>query len=275
MHVFDFVSVRIMASHRNSLSKFQEFILVLMRLRLNLLEQDLAYRFGIGQSTVSAICDKWIRIISCRLEKLIVWPERRATMPESFKTAFGTSVAVIIDCFEVFTQRPSSLLTRAETWSNYKKHNTVKFLIGITPQGTVSFISRGWVGRASDKFITEKSGTLEKLLPGDVVLADRGFDISETVGMYRAKLHIPAFTKSRTQLPAEEVEDTRTIANVRIHVERVIGLVRRKYRISEGTLPVEMLRKRSGDPEAQIDDIVKVCCALTNLCPSVVSQKEQ
>ena len=36
---------------------------------------------------------------------------------------------VIIDCFEIFIERPMNLKARAQTWSNYmyKHHNTVKF----------------------------------------------------------------------------------------------------------------------------------------------------
>ena len=41
---------------------------------------------------------------------------------------------------------------------------------------------------------------LDKLLPGDIVLADRGFDISDSVGTVHARLHIPAFTKGKNQL---------------------------------------------------------------------------
>jgi len=41
--------------------------------------------------------------------------------------------------------------------------------------------------------------------------------------MMQASLHIPAFTKGKSQLSALEVEKTCTIANVRIHVKRVIG----------------------------------------------------
>ena len=69
------------------------------------------------------------------------------------------------------------------------------------------------------------------------MLADRGFDIAESVGIIQAKLHIPCFTKGKDQLSALEVEDTRSIANVRIHVERVIGAFRQKYSILKGTLP--------------------------------------
>ena len=81
-------------------------------------------------------------------------------------------------------ERPTSLKARAQTFSNYKKHNTVKFLIGITPQGSVAFISKGWGGRASDVYITENCGLLTKLLPGDMILADRGFTVQDTAGLY-------------------------------------------------------------------------------------------
>ena len=122
----------------------------------------------------------------------------------------------------------------------------------------------------SDKYLTESCGILQKLLPGDVVLADRGFDISDSVGMMQARLHIPAFTRGKSQLSALEVEDTRTIANVRIHVERVIGVVRQKYVILKGTLPIEFVSKKPDQGSPHIDKIVRVCCCLCNVCDSVV-----
>ena len=99
-------------------------------------------------------------------------------------------------------------------------------------------------------------------------MADRGFTISESVGLKQAKLEIPAFTKGKSQLDPEDVENTRGIANVRIHVERVIGLLRRKYTILEGTLPTEYFAcKPNGPVECQIpliDRIVRICAALFN-----------
>lgn len=130
-----------------------------------------------------------------------------------------------------------------------------------------------WGGRASDKHITEHCGLLDNLLPGDVVLADQSFNMSESVGFYCARLHIPAFTKGKRQLSAEEVEDTRKLSNVQIHVERVIGLIRNKFDILKSVLPVEYVAHRPGDDVTPIDKIVTVCCALSNLCPSIVAEQ--
>ena len=274
MQVFGLCETYISATCNTVLSKFEQFILVLMRLRLNLPLKDLAYRFKISQPTASRIWHKIITIMDQRMKFLIQWPKReilQATMPMDFRQAFGCKVVVILDCFEVFIKRPSNLFARAQTWSNYKHHNTVKFLIGISPQGLVSFISTAWGGRASDKRITEESGVFKNLLPDDIVLAERGFDINESVGFYCATLKIPAFTKGKSQLSAIEVEETRKVASVRIHVERVIGLVRRKYQILQSrAMPIEHMAVKEGDALAVIDKIAVICCALSNLSESVV-----
>ncbi|CAN8029963.1 unnamed protein product [Ixodes persulcatus] len=244
-----------------------------MQLRLNLTFQDLAFRFGVSEATICRVFDRWLHVAYFRLKSQIIWPERRTlqqTMPQPFYDAFGDKVSVVLDCFEIKIERPSSLRPRAQTWSQYKSSNTAKFLIGIAPQGTTTFISEGWGGRTSDKHVTEHSGILDKLQPGDVVLADRGFDISDSVGLHRAKLHIPAFTKGKQQLSVSDVETTRKLANVRIHVERVIGLVRNKYVILKSTLPVDFVTCRPGDDLPAVDKVVTVCCALSNFSPSVV-----
>ena len=74
--VFDFVSAPL-DKHRNSaLSLFQQFLMTLLKLRLNLCDQDLACHFGVSQPTVSRNFRKWIDIMYTRLKPSIQWPSR-------------------------------------------------------------------------------------------------------------------------------------------------------------------------------------------------------
>ena len=271
MLVFNFLLPHVPCSVRNSLTPFQEMLIFLMKLRLNLVMQDLAYRFNVSQSTVSRIFCRWLDAAFQRLQWLIKWPDRdelRSGMPEVFKKSFPRCVA-IIDCFEISMERSAEFNARASSWSNYKQRNTVKYLIAITPQGSISFISLGYGGRASDKQITEESGLLDLLLPGDQVLADRGFTVQASAGIRYAEVVMPEFTRGKKQLHGRAVEHSRKVSRVRIHVERVIGLLRQKYVILEGTLPLALLG--SGEQD-KVDKIVTVCAAFCNMCPSVVPQ---
>ena len=51
--IFEFISPYVKEHYRSALSNFQQFFIVLMKLRLNIFDQDLAYWFGVTQSVVS------------------------------------------------------------------------------------------------------------------------------------------------------------------------------------------------------------------------------
>ena len=247
--------------------------MVLVKLRLAVPHQDLTYRLGISCAVVSSILSTWLSVMDVRLSPLIKWPSRdelHKTIPRCFLDSFGRKATVIIDCFEVFIDRPTNLLARAQTFSSYKHHNTLKVLIGITPQGTVCFVSEAWGGRTSDKYLTENCGILENLLPGDLVLADRGFTINDSVQLCNAQLNIPAFTRGKKQLDPVDVETTRKIASVRIHVERILGVLKQKYTIFQSTLPTDYLICQKGETIPLVDKMIRICSALVNLCPPTV-----
>ncbi len=194
-----------------SLSSEDQILLVLMKLRLGLLHLDLAERFNVSSATVSKIYRLWIPALATYLQQLIIWPERgviRQNMPASFKRKFRDCIC-IIDCTEIFIERPRNLTARAQTWSSYKHNNTCKYLIGISPAGAVMFLSHGWGGRVSDKQITVESSFLDKVTIGDCIMADRGFLIEDELAERGAILKIPCFTKGKEQLSAKEVDESR------------------------------------------------------------------
>ncbi len=134
---------------KRQLALKDEFILIMMRLRLDLTVQFLALLFGVAQSTCSQVIITWIRFMAGVMKPLFVWPDRGAitqNLPSTFKTSCR-KLRCIIDCTEFFIQRPRSLQLQAATWSDYKKHNTVKVLVGITPTGTISFLSKAYGGQ--------------------------------------------------------------------------------------------------------------------------------
>lgn len=181
-----------------ALSYREQLFLTLVKLTHDLTEYDLAFRFKISQSTVSRYFQKWINIIDQRLSRrMIHWPSRDTlllTTPMCFRTNFKNAVCVV-DCFEVQIQIPHIPSQQCATYSSYKSRNTVKYFIGATSQGSISFISARYVGRTSDKHIVKDSDFLRKIIPGDLVLADKGFRIVEDVGLCGAKLTTPAFDK--------------------------------------------------------------------------------
>ena len=82
------------------------------------------------------------------------------------------------------------------------------------------FVSDAHEGSISDREIVIQSGFCNYLEKGDLVLADRGFNIEDLVLAQNASLLTPAFLKGRSRFQLKEESDSRIIARARIHVER-------------------------------------------------------
>ena len=249
---------KIARSGRRVMTLEQEFLLTMIRIRIASFQQDLAFRFGISEALVSRIFTTWIKLMKVELSWLIVWPERRIirwNLPEVFRKYYPRC-RVVIDCTEFFVATPSSLEAAALLWSNYKHHSTIKVLIGITPNGLISFVSDCYGGRATDKHIVENSSFLQFVQPNDQIMADRGFKIAEMLAFYQCSLAIPPSKCGELLMSKEQVKNTSQIANARIYVEQAMKRLK-DYRILSNEIPLTLI--------SLADDIVKVCAALSNL----------
>ena len=188
--------------------------------------------------------------------------EQVKALPCAFQRSYPDTYA-IIDGSELFIETPSELFMQSSTWSQYKHHNTAKFLVACTPNGAISFISPVFVGSISDVQLTSASGFLAALedKPGISIMADRGFTIKDSFKKLNINLNLPPFMEGKQQLSAEQVSEGRKIASLRIHVERAIGRIK-SYAILCQELPITMARI--------INQIVTVCAFLSNFKPALV-----
>ena len=242
---------------KNILRPIDQFLLVLMRLKLGLVLSDLSFRFKIAETTCSTLVNKWIEHLHTHLSSLIYWPTRAQinnTMPPDFKGKFQRT-RVVIDCTELSADTPKSLAEQSLMYSNYKSRMTWKGLVGITPNGVVSFVSDLWTGSISDKQIVIESGLLGKCQRGDAIMADKGFLISDLTTPLGIDLIIPPRKKSNKQFTRKETVLTRKVANSRIHVERHMARVK-NFRI---------LSHLSGSMKGTASHIWRLCNALTAL----------
>lgn len=145
----------------------------------------------------------------------IYWPTKEAiamTMPECFLPEYG-DCRVILDCTEVYCASPSSVHERVLFYSTYKGGLTVKCLVGVTPSGLISFVSKPYGGRATDSFITIDTGILNLISPGDTVLADKGFPQIHSVLEGRGvNFTMSAFARPNEPFTPNEVAENYRIA---------------------------------------------------------------
>lgn len=190
------------------------------------------------------------------LGKAVVWPTKEQVIcskPNRF--AKLPDLRCIIDCSEIFIETPKDPNLQNATWSNYKHHNTIKFLVAIAPNSAITFLSPMYGGRTSDKEITLDSGFLDKCESYDMIQADKGFNIQEECDACLLSLHVPPGKRGKVQMTCVAVEKTKRIANLRILVEQVIRRLK-TFRILSGQLPITLL--------PCIEKIVCVCASLCN-----------
>lgn len=251
-------------------SSMQQLVLVLLRLRMGYLIEDLAYKFEISTGFVSKICTTWIYFLYNEFTtqlKPFMFPSRKTiaeTLPKIFRSI--KNIRVIVDCAEFFCQSPSNFEHQGNLYSSYKAHTTFKVLIGCTPNGCISFVSDVFEGSISDPEIFKRSRIAELLQPGDVVLADRGFTVHDVVEAKQAHLNIPPFLNGRDRLTPQEEILTKKIAKQRIYVEHVIGRIK-KFRLLQTCLPLSM--------RTMISQIIFVCACLVNFQAPLVFDEQK
>ena len=67
--------------------------------------------------------------------------------------------------FKITTHR-RDFNAAAASYSNYKHNLSGKFPIGVAPNGSITFVSEGFLGNTSDKMVTDQCAVLTQLQVG-------------------------------------------------------------------------------------------------------------
>ena len=104
---------------------------------------------------------KWISFLYFRLGRLPPWPsweDVKAPMAECFRANYPDTF-IVLDATELCTEIRSCLALQSQLYSSYKSRTTLKDLIGISPNGSIYFVSELWSGSISDRELVIKSVT--------------------------------------------------------------------------------------------------------------------
>ncbi len=224
--------------------------------------KTLADLFGISTGSISRIIITWILFLEKELSFLLHFPTLSELDGLKYPKAFRgiPDLRGIIDCTEFYIETPNRLPSQRSTYSAYKSRNTFKLLVCISPIAHFNFVSNLFSGSISDKEIIRQSGFLDKLQPGDAIMADKGFNIQDLLALREMRLIAPPIMRKGT-VSSKASTITRRIARVRIHVERAIRKLK-SFGILRGVMPLTM--------KPYVTSIAKVCAALVNLQPSII-----
>ena len=119
---------------------------MLVKLRKNFPEEELAVRTGVSQATISRVFRKWVTALSTALHSLPIWPSREQVNLHMtvLVQSQHLNTTVIIDGVEIFLEKSANPTAQSVTWSSYKHHNTAKHLLGLRRRDRFPF-SRSFI----------------------------------------------------------------------------------------------------------------------------------
>ena len=239
-----------------SISFEDQIFITLMKLRQNYTNLHLAQLFSCSVATISNIVITFIHVLHGLLfdDLMTTIPSRdknKLCSPSSFSTY--SSCRIVVDCTDIEVATPSLMSQQNATYSSYRGMNSFKVLTGVAPNGVLTFVSRLFPGSISDKEIVQQSGILKHFVPGDLILADKGFLIQDIVPK-GVSVNIPPFLQ-HGKFTESEAKVTKSIAKCRIHVERANARLK-DFKILTFVPPY--LR-------CYMDKVFQLCAALVNL----------
>ena len=249
-----------------SLSPHDQLFLVLFLLHTGSKWVVAASLWDMDRSYVGKCFRRWIKYLYRAANLLMPIPSReniRAVYPPSWREAFACDrIRYVLDATNWNVEAPRRGEEQTVTYSMYYSGNCGKYLVVTSPSGAILWVSPVFPGHISDRDLALYSFIYHGfergwIQSGDDFMADRGFNIKDILFSIWCDLVIPPFkTRGSNQMSVEQSEISALVAHKRIHVERSIGVMKKKW----GILKREISRVQWDI----MTPIVRVCAWLTN-----------
>ncbi|KAJ8680611.1 hypothetical protein QAD02_016398 [Eretmocerus hayati] len=142
-------------------------ILCLSKLKHNLEFEVVAIFYGITREACAINFFYTVRILAKVIKQYIIWPTRAEILrdfPRAFEGCENTRVVLISQKIPLEKSRCSKCSSKLSSF--YNSSNSIKVLIGLSPQRQLTFLSKAFSGNESKKSMFNKSGILKMLEPG-------------------------------------------------------------------------------------------------------------
>jgi len=205
-----------------------QFLLTLMKLRLNFDSMCLGHLFNVKESFVDQVVEHWIHRMYIALKGVNFW-SLHEKQPGQYD--------VVIGCLEVPLETTTELGGPSSSDSN--GDNTMKALIGVRESGAVVYCSSMWGGSTSIQDILVDSDFLNFLSEGQHILADHTFNVSDILEKKKVSVNIPSL-KNVERLTPQQAAVVKRIADRRKIVDKVIASAK-EYKVLCQPIPVKSL----------------------------------
>lgn len=243
---------------RPSCLSFEDQVaMVLSRLRLGLLEDDLGFRFAVSTSTISRLVTFWVPFLLGLMDEISVWPIPDVALdclPEEFRPSLASTEEVSMECSEISLQ----VLTEANVLSDVhvrtaKLPKIATALVGLAQNGFVCFVSDLTVIKGKNSTSLRNAGSkLEEM----AAATDDRFGSG-------GQLKTPCPVLQSGELWEDEEDEVMTLESLKTqHINTVIREVKR-FRILK-CMPMC----------GKLNAIWKLCCYLTNFIRDSPQVKE-
>jgi len=221
----------------------EELFVVLVKLTTGRRNRDLAFNFGVSEDLISEIFNSWCCFLQFELKLLFEISDQTGELPLADCAAICSpntlGLHVMIDCTQLILKKKTNLNLCNCAISNFENHETMKFLVSVSPNLYVNRVSTAW---------SELSNGLDR--------ASQELAFSDELKQMGVEVILPSFNGRDWSL-MEVTESTRSeqVVKSQISIERVVQRIR-SFRILSSVITLNQTDL--------FERIFVICAYLTN-----------